>query len=150
MWQKQSQGIMIVLKHFFKVNICKLSFFHLIIWVRFPYVHLTTQIFILNNLFCLFIFLRFFTKFFFIGFDGYYIVRTDGGQPRPKYIFNKCETNIYFLYSTEVWSKPSPNFKRDCVCVISSHLQFREKRTSPINKGTLESLNSSKMCRFSE
>ena len=64
--------------------------------------------------------------------------------------FNKCETNIYFLYSTEVWSKPSPSFKRDCVCVISSHLQFREKRTSPINKGTLESLNSSKMCRFSE
>ena len=36
---------------FFKVNICKLSFFHLIIWVRFPYVHLTAQIFILNNLF---------------------------------------------------------------------------------------------------
>ena len=27
-----------------------------IIWVRFPYVHLTIQIFILNNLFCLFIF----------------------------------------------------------------------------------------------
>ena len=36
-------------------------------------------------------------------FDGYYIVRTDEGQPRPKYIFNKCGTNIYFIYSTEVW-----------------------------------------------
>ena len=36
---------------FLKVNICKLSFFHLIIWVLFPYVHLTAQIFILNNLF---------------------------------------------------------------------------------------------------
>ena len=32
------------------------------------------------------------------------ISRTDKGQPRPKYIFNKCGTNIYFLYSTEVWS----------------------------------------------
>ena len=25
------------------------------------------------------------------------ILRTDEGQPRPKYIFNKCGTNIYFL-----------------------------------------------------
>ena len=32
------------------------------------------------------------------------ISRTDEGQPRPKYIFNKCGTNIYFFYSTEVWS----------------------------------------------
>jgi len=46
------------------VNICKLSFFHLIIWVRFPYVYLTDQIFILNNLFCLFIFLWFLTNIF--------------------------------------------------------------------------------------
>ena len=29
------------------------------------------------------------------------ISRTDEGQPRPKYIFNKCGTNIYFLYFTE-------------------------------------------------
>ena len=28
------------------------------------------------------------------------ISRTDYGQPRPKYIFNKCGTNIYFF--TEV------------------------------------------------
>ena len=27
-------------------------------------------------------------------FDSYYIVRTDEGQPRPKYIFNKCGTNV--------------------------------------------------------
>ena len=49
------------------LNISKLSFFHLIIWVRFLYFHLTAQIFILNNLFCLFIFLWFFTflKFFY-------------------------------------------------------------------------------------
>ena len=32
------------------------------------------------------------------------ISRTDEGQPRPKYIFNKCGTNIYFFYSTEVGS----------------------------------------------
>ena len=25
------------------------------------------------------------------------IVRTDVGQPRPKYIFNKCESNIHFF-----------------------------------------------------
>ena len=47
---------------------------------------------------------KIFFKSFFIYFDGYYIVRTDEGQPRPKYIFNKCGTNIYFFYSTEVWS----------------------------------------------
>ena len=32
------------------------------------------------------------------------ISRTDEGQPRPKYIFNKSGTNIYFFYSKEVWS----------------------------------------------
>ena len=99
--KKQSQGIIIVLKHFFfKVNICKSSLFHLIIWVLFPYVHLTAQIFILNNLFCLFIFLWFLTKFlklFFIDFDGYYIVRTDEGQPRPKYIFSNKHL-VFLLY----------------------------------------------------
>ena len=36
-------------------------------------------------------------QLFFINFDGYYIVRTDQGKPRTKYIFNKCGTNIYFL-----------------------------------------------------
>ena len=35
--------------------------------------------------------------FFFIDFDGYYVVRTDEDQPRPKYIFNKSGTNIYFF-----------------------------------------------------
>ena len=32
------------------------------------------------------------------------ILLTDEGQPRPKYIFNKCGTNIYFFLLTEVWS----------------------------------------------
>jgi len=36
-------------------------------------------------------------NFLFIDFDGYYTVRTDEGQLRPKYIFSKCGTNIYFL-----------------------------------------------------
>ena len=50
--KKQSQGIIIVLKHFFlESEYLQISFFHLITWVRFPYVHLTAQIFILNNLF---------------------------------------------------------------------------------------------------
>ena len=32
------------------------------------------------------------------------ILRTNEGQPRPKYIYNKCGTNIDFFYSTKVWS----------------------------------------------
>ena len=93
----------------FFINECKLSF-HLIIWVRFPYIHLTAQISILYILFCLFIFLWFFI--FFLDFDGYYIVRTDEGQPRPKYIFNKCGTNIY-LFTLQRFGPSStlPNFK---------------------------------------
>ena len=101
------------LKTFFlKVNIWKLSFFHLILWVRFPNVHLTAQIFIWIIFFvCLSScdFLHF--LFFFIDFDGYYIVRTDEGQPRPKYIFNKCGTNIYFFTLQRCGPSPSPNFK---------------------------------------
>ena len=80
---------------FLKGNNCKLSFFHLIIWVRFPYVHLTVQIFILNNLFVFLFscdFQQTFFFIFFIDFDSYYIVRTDERQPRPKYILNKCGT----------------------------------------------------------
>ena len=79
------------------------------IWVRFPFVHLTAQFF-LNNLFCLFRFLWFLT-FFFIDFDGYYYVRTDEGQPRPKYIFNKCGTNNYFIFLCRGFVRHhSPNF----------------------------------------
>ena len=40
---------------------------------------------------------------FIIDFDGYYIVRTDEAQPRPKYIFHKCGSNIYFFFTL-----PSP------------------------------------------
>ena len=57
----------IVLKHSLKGNIFKSSF--LISWS-------------MSQLFCLFIFII-------IDFDEYVIFRTDEGQTRPKYIFNK-------------------------------------------------------------
>ena len=62
----------------------------------------------------MFIFLCFLTIFFifFIDFDGYYIARTEKGKPRPKYIFNKCGTNIYIFFSLQKFGpSPSPNFK---------------------------------------
>ena len=37
------------------------------------------------------------------------ISRTDEGQPRPKYIFNKCGTNIYFFTQQRFGPKPSSN-----------------------------------------
>jgi len=39
------------------------------------------------------------------------ISRTDEGQPRPKYIFNKCGTNIHFFPLQRFGPSPSPNFK---------------------------------------
>ena len=39
------------------------------------------------------------------------LIRTDEGQPRPKYIFNKCGTNIYFFTLQRFGPSPSPNFK---------------------------------------
>ena len=39
------------------------------------------------------------------------ISRTDEGQPRPKYILNKCGTNIYFFTLQRFGPSPSPNFK---------------------------------------
>ena len=38
------------------------------------------------------------------------ISRTDEGQPRPKYIFNKCGTNIYFFTLQRFGPSQSPNF----------------------------------------
>ena len=39
------------------------------------------------------------------------ISRTDEGQPRPKYVFNKCGTNIYFFILQSFGLSPSSNFK---------------------------------------
>ena len=41
------------------------------------------------------------------------ISRTDEGHPRPKYIFNKCGTNIYSFTLQRLGPSPAPNFKRD-------------------------------------
>ena len=85
------------------MNTCKLSFFHLIIWVRYHLtfvtivVHLTAQFFIFNNLFCLLIFLIFnkhFLIYFIIDFDGYYIVRTD----QNIFSINVELTSTFLLY----------------------------------------------------
>ena len=39
------------------------------------------------------------------------ISRTDKGQPRSKYIFNTCRTNIYFFTLQSFVPSPSPIFK---------------------------------------
>ena len=41
------------------------------------------------------------------------ISRTDEGQPRPKYIFNKCGTNIYFFTLQRFGPSPSLKFEID-------------------------------------
>ena len=45
------------------------------------------------------------------------ISRTDEGQPRQKYIFDKCGTNIYFFTLQRFGPSPSPNFKCN-FCVL--------------------------------
>ena len=40
------------------------------------------------------------------------ISRTDEGQPRLKYIFNKCGTNIYFFTLQRFGPSLSPNLNR--------------------------------------
>ena len=45
-------------------------------------------------------------------------VRTDEGQPRLKYIFNKCGTNIYFFTLQRFGPSPSPNSKSDLCCNV--------------------------------
>ena len=51
------------------------------------------------------------------------ISRTDQGQPRPKYIFNKYGTNIYFFTLQRFGPSPSPNFKSPIIIgsIISFH-----------------------------
>ena len=50
-------------------------------------------------------------NFLFLIFMTETILRTDEGQPRTKYIFNKCGTNIYFFTLQRFNPSPSPNFK---------------------------------------
>ena len=56
------------------------------------------------------------TNYYIITFLHYPIARTDEGQPRPKYIFNKCGANIYFFTLQRFGPSPSPNFKRVLHC----------------------------------
>ena len=42
------------------------------------------------------------------------ISRADEGQPRQKYIFNKCGTNIYFFTLQRFGPSPSPNLNTKC------------------------------------
>ena len=44
------------------------------------------------------------------------ISRTDEGQPRPKYIFNKCGTYIYFFTLQRFGPSPSLNLKYFSLC----------------------------------
>ena len=48
---------------------------------------------------------------------------------RPKYIFNKCGTNIYFFTLQRFGPSPSPNFKQNNTFIIrysnSEHLRFQ-------------------------
>ena len=65
--------------------------------------------------------------YFFIDFDGYFIVRTDEGQPRPKYIFNKCRTNIYFLLYRGLVHHHHEILKRlQCLCSKKGYLRTWE------------------------
>ena len=45
------------------------------------------------------------------------VSRTDEGQPRPKYIFNKCGTKIYFFTLQRFGPSPSPNLKCKIIVV---------------------------------
>ena len=43
----------------------------------------------------------------------------DEGQPRPKYIFDKYGTKIYFLFTLQRFGpSPSPNFKSLCLLTL--------------------------------
>ena len=50
------------------------------------------------------------------------ILRTDKGQPRPKYMFNKCGTNIY-IFTLQRFS-PSSNFKFNCILLLGMKLKM--------------------------
>ena len=83
------------------MNICKLSFFHLMIWVHFPFVHFIAHFkILLNNLFCWFIFLWFLTSILMV------IISLELTRVNlDRNVFSiKCGTTIYFFFFTEVWS----------------------------------------------
>ena len=50
------------------------------------------------------------------------ILRTDKGQPRPKYMFNKCGTNIY-IFTLQRFS-PSSNIKFNCILLLGMKVKI--------------------------
>ncbi len=62
------------------------------------------------------------------------ISRTDEGQPRLKYIFNKCGTNIYFFTLQRFGPSPSPNFKKKLLKPEKHTLSFFWRLSSSKNK----------------
>ena len=57
------------------------------------------------------------------------ISRTYEGQPRPKYIFNKCGTNLYFFTLQRFGPSPSTNFKASLLLLI----HVRRETTNVMN-----------------
>jgi len=53
------------------------------------------------------------------------ISRTDEGQPRPKYIINKCGTNIYFFTLQRFGPSPSLNFNN--ITIINFQENVKKK-----------------------
>ena len=51
---------------------------------------------------------------------------TDEGQPRPKYIFTKCGTNIYFFTLQRFGPSPSLNFKYEQHFILCKYINFLE------------------------
>ena len=87
--------------------------------------------------------------FFIIDFEGYFIVRTDEGQPRPKYIFNNS-INVELtstFYSTEVWSITISKFSNYKFTIYQDKmLTFDKWQLITIVSMLLESLVEIKIC----
>ena len=80
----------------------------------------------------LFITLLFFYLFLFFVTET--ISRTDEGQPRPKYIYNKCGTNIYFFTLQMFGPSPSPKFRTvilDCSVLKLQKFSLNRKGSCP-------------------
>ena len=104
MWQKQSQGIIIVLKHYLQI-----IFFPSHDLSSFPLCPFDSPIFFKQSfLFVYFLVVvnNFLTILMVILLSDMY-----EGQPRLKYIFNICGTTIYFFTLQRFGIGSSPNFK---------------------------------------
>ena len=71
------------------------------------------------------------------------ISRTDEGQPRPKYIFNKCGSNIYFFTLQRFGPSPSPNFKAFLLLLINKECasHVRRETTNVMNNNKKQNMD---------